>query len=225
MNCEQVEILLNDFVDDTLASLQTESVSQHCATCESCTLSLSALRQQIMVLRSLPLPQVSSGFEKHVIKHAIEAAGKARRENSWFNSGMYKMAAAAVVAGLVLGLSLINITKVGAPEDYRVSVSDQVHTIKVAIDSDQALDGVKLRVELSNNLELSGFGNKKQINWTAKLRKGVNIISLPIIGLALGEGNITTRIRLNGKEKVMRIQTQYKLPNDSLYDVSGIRQS
>ena len=74
-----------------------------------------------------------------------------------------------------------------------------------------------MRVELSDNLELKGFGNKKQIHWTTHLREGVNVISLPIVGIAQGRGDITTRIQLNGKEKVMRIKTEYKLPDSVLY--------
>jgi len=39
---------------------------------------------------------------------------------------------------------------------------------------------------------------------------------LPIVGIAQGDGDITTRIRLNGNEKVMHIKTHYTLPGSVL---------
>ncbi len=225
MDCEQTQTLLNDFVDGTLPLLQTKAVRQHCASCESCSRFLSVLQRQIAALQSLPVPQVSTGFEKFVVKHAIEDANEIVRQNNRLDKRVYKFAVAAVIVGLVLGISLINTRKVSDTMEHMVNVDSKIHTIKVAIDSEKALDGVSLRVELSDNLELAGFGNKRQINWTARLRKGVNVISLPIIGIAQGEGDITTSIRLNGKEKIVRIKTQFKLPDTGLYKTNEMLQS
>ena len=97
-----------------------------------------------------------------------------------------------------------------------VDVGDRLRTIKVAIDSEKDIQAVTLRVEVSDNLELAGFGNRKEIKWTTNLRQGVNVISLPIVGLAEGRGAITTHIKINGKEKTMRIMTDYKLPGAAL---------
>ena len=222
MNCEKIQSLLNDYIDDSLPVLHAEVVS-HCHTCENCARQLESLRLQKEAVKSLPVPPASAGFEKRVIATAIQ---EGRTAQSFQNKSghFYKFATAAMISALVLWLGLFNDTETGKNDLYLVTVGGEVRTIKVAIDSEQALDMVNMRVELSDNLELEGFGNKKQISWTTGLHEGVNVISLPIIGIAQGRGDITTRIRLNGKEKVMRIKTEYKQPDSVLYQGNIILQ-
>ena len=216
MHCEKTQSLLNDYIDDTLSVIDLEVVHNHCHTCDCCARQLEALRIQKESLRTLPVPPASNGFEKRVVATAIQHAQTSQQLRNKQGS-FYKYATAAMISALVLWLGFLNDTKTGKDDLYLVSVGDEVRTIKVAIDSEQALETVNMRVELSDNLELKGFGNKKQIHWTTHLREGVNVISLPIVGIAQGEGDITTRIQLNGKEKVMHIKTEYKLPDSVLY--------
>ncbi len=223
MNCEKIQNLLNDYIDDTLPVLHAEVVKNHCHTCGDCARQLKGLRIQKESLSSLPIAPASDGFEKRVFVRAIENAAITKKIHSK-PGNFYKFATAAMLTALVLWLGLFNDTKTGEDDLYLVTVGDEVRTIKVAIDSEQALDAVNMRVELSDNLELKGYGNKKQIHWTTHLNEGVNVISLPIVGIAQGEGDITTRIHLNGKEKVMHIKTEYKLPDSVLYQGNMVLQ-
>ncbi len=223
MNCEKTQSLLNDYIDNTLSVLHAEVVNNHCHTCDCCARQLASLRIQKESLSSLPVPSASDGFEKRVVAAAIQHAQATQNRHNKQGS-FYKFATAAMISALVLWLGLFNDTKTAKDDLYLVSVGDEVRTIKVAIDSEQALEAVNMRVELSDNLELKGFGSKKEIHWTTHLREGVNVISLPIVGIAQGEGDITTRIRLNGKEKVMHIKTEYKLPGSVLYQGNVILQ-
>ncbi len=223
MKCEKIQNLLNDYIDDTLSVLHAEGVKNHCHTCDDCARQLEGLRIQKESLSALPVAPASDGFEKRVFARAIQDAPTTKKIHSKPGS-FYKFATAAMLSALVLWLGLFNDTETGKDGLYLVSVGDEVRTIKVAIDSEQALDAVNMRVELSDNLELKGYGNKKQIHWTTHLNEGVNVISLPIVGIAQGEGDITTRIQLNGKEKVMRIKTEYKLPDSVLYQSDMVLQ-
>ena len=222
MNCEKIQSLLNDYIDGTHPVLRAEVVN-HCQTCNDCARQLESLRLQKESLRTLPVPPASDGFEKRVVATAIQDARTAQNLHNKQGS-FYKFATAAMISALVLWLGFFNDTKTEKDGLYLVSVGGEVRVIKVAIDSEHALDAVNLRVELSDNLELKGFGNKKQIHWTTHLREGVNVISLPVVGVAQGEGDITTRIQLNGKEKVMRIKTENKLPDSVLYQGNMVLQ-
>lgn len=222
MTCEKTQRMLDDYIDGTLSVLQEEDVNKHCATCESCARSLQGLSLQKKIVKSLLVPPASSRFNENVITSAIENAEVIQNAESR-RSGFYKFATAAMISALVLWLGFFT-EQAEDNKPYLIAVDDQVRTITVAIDSVRALDSVSMHVELSDNLELSGFGNKKQIKWTTGLRKGVNVISLPIVGIAQGKGNITTRIHLNGKEKVMRITTEYKSPDSVLYQADTVLQ-
>jgi hypothetical protein len=224
MTCEQIQVLLNDYIDDELSAADAGAVSSHCFSCECCSDRLEQLRSQRELIQSLPVPHASANFEKRVIENAVRQAHPA--VHSQFRSrSIYLAAAASILVALVLWLGLFNDTMVNEKTQYIATVSDQVQTINVAIDSDKNLEAVNLRVELSDNLELAGFGNKKTIDWTTQLQKGVNVISLPVVGIAQGKGDITTRIRLNGKEKTMRINTQYKLPDRVFYETDAVMKS
>lgn len=227
MNCEQTQSQLDDYIDGLLSPLQEELVSSHCATCQSCAQSLKSRRMQKQVLRSLPVPATSDGFSNRVIKDALSAAEAGQQPGGQprvRHSSFYKFATAAMLSAIVLWLGFFSERQSTDNELYMVTVDNEVRTVKVAIDSTQSIDAVSMHVELSDNLELSGFGNKKQISWTTGLSEGVNVISLPIIGIAQGKGDITTRVRLNGKEKVMRIKTQYKAPGNVLYESHTVLQ-
>lgn len=221
MSCDKIQSLLNDYVDGELPVLHVEVVKKHCDTCEACSARLEGLRAQKLTLKSLPVVPASEGFEKRVIKDAIKEASS---HASSQHNGLLKLAAVAMISALVLWVGLINQPSGVDESQILVDVGNEVRTIKVAIDADKAIEAVSLRVDLSDNLELAGFGSKRQITWNANLHKGVNVISLPIIGIAQGKGDITTRINLNGKEKIMRIETQYKLPDSVLYENSGVLQ-
>lgn len=224
MTCEQIQLFFDDYLDDTLTPLQATAVKQHCDACENCSAQLAQLQRQKQILEQLPVPPASDGFERRVILLAIENARADERQYR-IKRNFYKVAAAAMISALVLWLGVFNDSSVIDNQEYLVIVDNEVRTIKLAIDSEQAMEAVDFRIELSDNLEIAGLGNKKQINWTTRLQQGVNVISLPVVGIAQGRGDITTRIRVNGKEKVMRITTEYKLPGSVLYDHKAAMQS
>lgn len=217
MQCKQVQLLLNDYIDHNLSVLQEKVVMEHCAACQNCAKDLALLQQQQQVLTSLPATVLSEHTKKRLFKQAT--ADDCAVPGHLPVKSSYRFAAVAMLAAVVLLLSFIYYPGNGnnAQSMHLVTVDNGVHTIKVAVDSKENLDGVSFRVDLSDNLELDGFGNKKQIQWTTGLHKGVNIISLPIIGIAQGNGEITTRIRLHGEEKVIRINTRYRQADSVMY--------
>lgn len=211
MECKQVLTLLDDYIDGMLNAADASRLHKHCESCNTCAAELERNRLINNMLADLPVPEVSPDFEKRVIRQAIKNADVKRSPDN----GLIKFMAAAMISAVVVFFGLFDTEQVRDTTQL-VAVSSDVRTIKVAIDSEHTLEAVKLRVELSNNLELAGFGNRKHIDWTTRLRPGVNIISLPILGIAQGQGDITTRVMLNGKEKIMHIKTQFKNPGNVL---------
>ena len=220
MNCDKVQTVINDYIDDDLSADQTAALQRHITGCESCARHLELLTAQQAALQTLPYKALAPKAEQGLLRQAIKHA---EQENNTVHHG-YKLAVAAMFAIMVIALSVFYPSKDHSNAENFIAVNNNVHTVRVAIDAEKALKGVELRVDLSANLELDGFGNKKQISWTTGLRKGVNIISLPIIGIAKGDGNITTHIQLNGKEKVMHIKTHYKQPDSAFYAPNNVMQ-
>jgi Putative zinc-finger len=221
MSCDKFKTLLYDYVDQALSAEDAEAVDKHCSSCESCTHDIQSIRTQRQLLQSLPVPAASEDFKQRAIRSAVQGSGQETGKNQGY---FYKFAAAAMVSAFVLWLGMLNVTQKDKGSPVFVMVSDQARDISVAIDSEQDLDVVEMYVEISDNLELKGLGNKKQVNWTTGLQKGVNVISLPVVGIAKGDGAITTRVQLKGKEKVMHIKTRYKGPGNVFYNLDSMKQ-
>ena len=211
MNCQDIKPLLDDYIDQTLSAPRRELVDAHCHQCDSCARLVEMMNRQAGILRSIPVPGPSTGFGRRVIDNAIHDNSPAQRQPGSANL-VAKFAAAAMLSALAFWFGLAEFSGQSDTDYYQASVGDDVSTITLAIDAEDALDAVSLRVELSDNLELQGFGSKRSINWSAPLKQGVNVISLPVIGIAQGEGEITARVKLKGKQKVMHIKTRYRQP-------------
>jgi hypothetical protein len=219
MNCDEAKALINAYIDQSLSADDVVALESHCADCDGCKRELNALLRQTQLLASLPAVELDTELKKRLLETAIKDADAVPVEvkTTSIPSVVYRYAAAAMISAIALFAAMPYISTPEGQGEYMVMVSDQVQTITVAIESEQAIDMVKMHVELSDNLELKGFGSKRQVNWDAGLKKGVNVISLPIIGIAQGEGDITTRVQINGNEKVMHIKTQYRQPGNVYY--------
>jgi len=215
MNCVSVQSILNDYIDGTCSNSETLKVEKHCCSCHACSAELKSLEKIRNALIDFPISSPSNDFEKRVISSAIKEAEYANHRQ--FSRRLYPYAAVAMISFVVIFMGLFNEPANTEDSPYIFSVGNDVRTLKVAIDSERGIESVRLRVEISDNLELAGYGNKKQINWTTNLHEGTNVISLPIAGIAYGTGDIKAHVYLNGKEKIMHIRTQYKIPDSVMF--------
>jgi len=221
-DCKHTLALLNDYVDEVLPDELAAQVGSHCDGCASCGAELAALRLQAGIISSIPVPRVPEGLGERVISRAIAAAEAKADDRSARPAHSERrlvagFAMAAMLSALVVWLGFID-TQAPAEDPLMFMVDNEVRNVTVAIDAEEGLDDVSMHVEISDNLEVQGFGSRRTISWTTRLKPGVNVISLPVIGIAQGDGEITTRIKSKGKQKVMRIKTRYKQPGSVYLD-------
>ncbi len=214
MNCEQVNNLLQDYIDGDLPEAQLKALTEHHQICSTCESNYRKAVQIRTLLQTMPVPPASEGFVDRVLN-------KAQHSSDNQKPVIYKAFAGAIAAGFAIWFitaSTLLTTPVNTQNStndiYKVMVSNEIKTIKVAIESKYKLSNVQMSIELSPNLELAGFGSRTSINWNTQLKKGINLIQLPILGLAAGDGEIITRIQMNGKEKIMHIRTNYQIPDN-----------
>ncbi len=214
MDCWTVNNLLQDYIDGKLISTDARSVSDHHKKCPSCAEQYTDALAVIEILRGVRVPPSSPGFSTRVIEHATRSTNTAPvRILPYVASGI----AASLIAFFILVSSFFN----PVVEDQSMPIvlmHGGLQTIKVAIDSGQSLDSVELSIDISDNLAIAGYENQKSISWNSKLSQGVNVIALPVSAIALGDGIITTRVQLNGKEKVFIIKTRYQSPGKVRHD-------
>jgi len=207
MNCTQTDVVLQDYINEDLSDTLTMAVSKHHQSCNECHKKYENMLNILADLRKLPVTAHTENF----VQRALD---KASTEHYRHNQAL-PIIGSALAAGLAVWF-FFSSTFFSLPtnNDFDVVVGNEIQTIKVAINSENAIDKVKISIELSSNLELAGFGQRKFINWTTRLHEGVNIISLPIVGTAYGYGEVVTYVRLNDEEKIMRIKTHFKSPEN-----------
>jgi hypothetical protein len=117
---------------------------------------------------------------------------------------------AASLVAVFLTVSVITGPWPGQPDPDVMLIGGQVKTVRVAIDSPRIVEGIKVTIDVSDNLEIEGYGKQQAISWTTRLEQGVNLIALPVNAIAAGDGEIVARVGLDGHEKVYRIRTRYQ---------------
>ena len=218
MECWTVNELLQDYIDEKLVSADAGSVFDHHKKCAACAEQYTDALAVIEILRAVRVPPSSPGFSTRVIEQATRSENTARVK-------LLPYVAGGIAAGLIAFFLLVSSFFSPVIEDQSMPVvlmGGGFQTIKVAIDSGQSIDSVELSIDISDNLALAGYGNQKSISWNSKLSQGVNVIALPVSALALGDGIITTRVRLDGKEKVFIIKTRYQSPGNVKRDYQTI---
>jgi len=200
--------LLQDSIDSKLADSDAKSVADHHKECSVCAMQYKNALTVIEVLKDIHVPPSSPGFSTRVIENATKTK-KTRIVNllRYITSGI----AASFIILAVLVSTFFNPVFENQSMPV-VFIDGEFQTIKVAIDSAQAIDSVEMTIHISDNLAIEGYEGQKNISWNTKLNQGVNFIALPVSAIALGDGEITTRVRLNGKERIFTIKTRYQSP-------------
>lgn len=204
MNCQTTNNLLQDFIDGRLTGRDTEQVSAHLEECVACRENYQNTLSIIELLKQAKVPPASPDFTTRVLKRATDVGRSSPgRRLPYIASG--------IAASLIVVFVLLSIMKHPAhPTAPIVLIGDQVQTIKVAIESAHSVDSIRMTIDVSDNLEISGYQNQKVISWNTRLEKGTNIIALPVSAIAQGDGEINARVGLQDREKVFRIRTRYK---------------
>jgi len=204
VNCQATNKLLQDYIDGRLTGPDSEFVSAHLDECAACAEEYQNTLGVIELLKEVRVPPASADFATRVLARASDAGKASRgRRLPYFASGI----AASFLVVFVLLSMMINPARPTAPV---VLIGDQLQTVKVAIESARAVDSIRMTIDVSDNLEISGYQSQKVISWNTRLEKGTNIIALPITAIAQGDGEINARVGLQDREKVFTIKTRYK---------------
>ena len=204
---------MQDFIDGRLIGPDAKLVSTHLEECDACTENYRNILSVIELLKDVRVPPASADFASRVLERATSARQTSPGKRlPYIASGI----AASLIVTFVLVSIMINPVHPTAPI---VLIGDQVQTIKVAIESAHSVDSIRMTIDVSDNLEISGFQNQKVISWNTRLEKGTNIIALPVSAIARGDGEINARVGLRDKEKVFKIKTRYRPPEKVRRDI------
>ena len=201
MNCRDCKENLDLYIDHELESSLVLQFEEHANQCSRC--SEMVTQEQIMrrALRSIPVPMPELEFFEQALTRTVTMT-KTHDRRRWLVTGFGSAIAAGVVGWMILGQPVNDSATVDQVPIAGLSFTiGAPKTIRFSIDSADELTDANLVVMLPAGIEVVGFDLQRKIEWTTTIKKGPNILELPIVVLSGTGGTIFARVEHQNKTK------------------------
>ena len=202
MNCTDINTHCDDYLDGNLSHEQQQAFALHLTKCNQCDKSVNALLQLQAGLKNLTVPGPSAGFEQRVFDEVRRQTTK--QPSRHFVSGF----ASAIAAGLALWfVSTLFIVQQSTeiPTGEMTLALNATQTVRLLFDAPDDIELVTLSIDIPDNFELSGYPGSKELTWETSLKKGENVLALPIMAIDTGKGELIAQLSYGDKVKVFRL--------------------
>ena len=151
----------------------------------------------------MPVPEPRHGFVDRVLANATVAPAHAtgglrpalRRPATWWAAGAGALAATLASVAVWWAHS-------SAPPQTEVMLAlNENREVSLVINSERALEGATIRLYVSGSVALAGYEGEREIQWATSLTPGANLLSLPVIARAPGDGRIVAEIEHEGRTR------------------------
>ena len=202
MNCTDIQIQLDDYLDNDLLLNEQKIIGQHINNCTACRQSLEDAKAVREALKSLPLAEASADFEARVF-------AEVRKQNSRAYGGRFLSGFATAMAASVF--LWVASTMIFAPQQsldtpgVMAVAMNEARPVRLLFDAPSDIQKVTLSIELPANVELKGYPGRSQLSWSTSLKKGQNVLTLPVNAIKTGEGELIAHLSYGGKQKIYRL--------------------
>jgi hypothetical protein len=84
----------------------------------------------------------------------------------------------------------------------------QVREVSMSLESPEALANAEIRVSLTGGVGLQGFATQRELKWMTDLDRGINQLTLPLVGLDASGGQVTVEVQHGSKRRTFVIDVQ-----------------
>ena len=223
MQCSDFHKQIDDRLDDQLSGVACTAMDAHLEQCSSCRDVIREEQELREALRGMTVPEATPGFAARALRRAAaaNAVNHHPHRNRTFASGF----AAALVAGIVLWF----VTGVYGPDgEYgssqpqlaELSISlHETRRVRLSFNSPEDMERVRVSLVLPDHVELEGYPGRKQIAWYTDLRKGDNILTLPLSALRSDKGVFTAKVGNGETVKQIQFNLNVESPGASTLEV------
>lgn len=213
-NCTTFQQQLDDWLDGQLPPTVQEALQDHLQQCDSCRRKYATARELQQALRDLPVAPSSPDFARRVMQHATRPRRTAT--SSWLKGSI---AAGALVIALFAGYLAGNLSGTGQHNGAITFTlaPQQVRTVQLAFHSRQALEDVRLTLQLPEHVEIDGYPGRRELSWQTDLAQGSNRLQLPLILRHRNwqGGELIARLEHAKGQREFRIQARVNSPAKS----------
>lgn len=210
MDCQHFNNQIHDWLDGALEPVAAARLATHAGICRACAAGLAEERRLRLALRDLPTPAPRRGFAAEALRVAVLAERASRHNNhrhDWTLAFAGAMAASLCIA-LALGLRESSapvvarstqqpaVIAVGLqPSLQTVSLTvGQVESLRLRIEAPRDFADVRFSVDLPDHVSLAGQPGIRAMTWQGALRKGDNMLELPLVADVGAAGLMQARV-------------------------------
>jgi hypothetical protein len=166
-------------------------------------------------LRAMPVPEPRPGFVDRVLANAttrlpvreptgIRAA--LRRPATWWAAGAGALAATLACVALLWMQS-------GAPREPTLALMlNESRDVPLVIDSERDLVNATIRLYVTGSVVLAGYEDQHEVEWKISLTRGANLLSLPVVARATGDGHVVAEIEHEGHIRRLNVALHVSPP-------------
>ena len=203
MECRDFALLLDDLLDGRLDALQRKSVQEHLGCCPDCRQRHEHALAVLETVRKLSPPALHPSFIDQALSRATRpAVGGA---HSKWRPVLGMALAASVVLGVALGVFLATRSE---PVQAVALTIDRPETVRLMFNSAKPLKAATLSLALPENVELVGYGNRRELSWQTDLREGGNLMQLPLIARGATKEELVASLSHGGSSKMFRLKIE-----------------
>src|SRR5881396_3747729 len=208
MECSDFALRLDDLLDGRLHALGRKSIEEHLGRCPDCRQRYEHAMAVLEAVRRLAPPAMHPGFIDQALSRATRPAAGAARPKWRPVLGM------ALAASLVLGVALGVFFATRPDPVHAVALTiDRPETVRLMFNSAKPLQAATLSLALPENVELVGYGNRRELAWQTNLLEGGNLLQLALVAHGTVKGELVAGLSHGGSSKTFRLKIEIKRPD------------
>ena len=205
MNCTEFSEQVTALASGAMPDGRRDDYLAHAAVCAGCDTSLRG-RRATLEMQDLPLDVPPPGLLDRIATDVTRSHPRKSTSRSFWSGAAFGGAVAASLLAIVLMLGVFEqpAEQSRTVAEFYIS-ADEPRMMHVAIEADRALPGAEIRILLTGNVEVQGFGSRRELNWSDDLEAGVNKLSLPVVASGEGGGQMVVRLSHPDSEQLFVI--------------------
>src|SRR5437762_3502569 len=200
MDCSEFASRLDDLLDGRLHALGRKSLEEHLERCADCRTRYEHSAAVLEAVRKLTPPAPHPGFIDQALSRATRPVPAA-------HSKWRPVIGMALAASLVLSVALgVFLAVRPDPVQAVVLTIDQPETVRLMFNSAKPLKAATLSLALPENVELVGYGGRRELSWQTDLREGGNLMQLPLVARGVTKQELVASLSHGGSSKTFRLK-------------------
>jgi anti-sigma factor RsiW len=193
---------LDDLLDGGLDAARQKPLQEHLGRCADCRRRHEHAVAVREAVRKLSPPAMHPGFVDQALSRATRSVADGARPLWRPVLGM------ALAASLVLGVAL-GVFLAMQPVVQTVALTiDRPETVRLMFNSAKPLKAATVSLVLPENVELVGYGGRRELSWQTDLREGGNLMQLPLVVRGATKDELVASLSHDGSSKTFRLKIE-----------------